>query len=321
MSDNISKDLPPSYGTLTATPFDQLLSSIKRTISVERNADDANPVEVARMRRFILYCLCIDYRHAVPNTFTTEDSQHFSHLHRTIVYLDAVHDDPDVTLTDRQRVELGSYIWRFVHEPCRALNIPTECAIITILRFVKYQDGYTNYKGCAHGLLHNIGPQRLAEKLWQDMNILIPRLLPSPAAQAAMIKRVNELATTYLSRIEGVEGSITPGTNATIGYTLTSNVVYSLTPRGQAYDKARASAIDTARLTSLLSPSHIAARMLECVPGMEKKRTEVIPLKPVAGSAERRKRRLDCPEAWTFIPSNNLPDLFEDRGAKYHCAM
>lgn len=321
MSSSISKDSPPSYETLSAAPSSQLLGSIQRTVAAERSADESNPVEVARLRRFILYCLCVDYRHAVPNTLSAEDTQHFFHLHKTITYLEDSHEDPQTTPTDRQRNELASYLWRFIHEPCRALGIPAECAVTTVLRFVKFQDGYATYKGCAYGLLHTIGPQRLAEKLWQDIHILLPRLLPVPKAQAAMIKRVNELAKTYFLTIEGVEGSITLGADELIGYNQAQTVSYTLTARGQAYDMARGDAVATARQSSSLSPSHMAQRMLQCIPGMDK-RPQVLAAKLVVAPVPPpgyKKKRLGYPNAWTFFESVHLPDLFEDRGAKYNC--
>ena len=239
MFTNTKKDAPPSYEAVENTSSARLLDGIQGTVAAERNASDANPVEVARMRRFIRYCLCVDYRHTVANSLSTEDTQHFSNLCQTINGLYDSHDRH--LLSASQRNELGAYLRRFVHEPCRALGIPAECAVLTVLRFVKFMDAFAGYKGCAYGVLHILGPTSLAQKLWLDTTVLIPRLFPSEA-QTAMLKRVNQLANVYFLNICGIEASIVPGDEA-FGYSHTQTVAYDLTERGKTYEKTRSKAI------------------------------------------------------------------------------
>ena len=60
---------------------------MRRAVAREQDAEEANPIEVDRVRRFLLYCLCVDYRHAVQHQVSAEDTQHFFNLNRTINYL------------------------------------------------------------------------------------------------------------------------------------------------------------------------------------------------------------------------------------------
>lgn len=318
MSYQASKDPPPAYDAPSASQSTRLINSAQHVVEQERNVEAANSVEVARLRRFLVYCLCVDYRHAVPTELSSEDTQHFVNLGNTICYLDASHE---AALKDCERTQLSAYLWRFVHQPCSALQVPAECAITIVLRFIKYQSSYAAYKGSAYGVLHTHGLERLAHKIWQDCHVLIPRLLPQEA-RTAMNNRVNQLATIYFENIRGVEGSITRG-DWDIGFEETQSIAYSLTARGRRYNSSRYHGTETAKQGPRLSPSHLFARLLQCLPGLNKRR-DVFPSTPghpVSEPEVRKKKFLSLPSSWTFHETAHIPDLFEDRGLRYQCDL
>lgn len=91
-----------------------------------------------------------------------------------------IRDSPTRThVTEYERCVLGPYFWKYLHKQCKRLSNPVECAVRAVARLVNYWDGMNRYQGCTHGVLHNARPERLANKLWLDRNILIPQLANS----------------------------------------------------------------------------------------------------------------------------------------------
>lgn len=185
---------PPPYEQIDTSTTDVFLDRIQSSVSRERDTSQCSHGEVERLRHFLLYCLCIDYRHGHTSSLSPEDSQHYLQMVKALRLLDAYHA---ADLNFSQRKEIGSYLWRYVHEPCKVLGIPAECAVVAVMRWEKFQNAFAGYKGCVFGLLHTFGPERLAQKLWLDVNVVIPRLLPDRLASNSMIFRVHEVSQIY----------------------------------------------------------------------------------------------------------------------------
>lgn len=311
-----SKDIPPAYEPLDQTASDRVLGHIQRSVREEHNIRDCNLAEATRLRNFLVFCLCTDYRHAVPVLLTPEDSRHFFQLEKTLSYLDAAYDRN--VLAGKDRIETASYLWRFIYEPCKVLRIPAELAVRAILRFAQYQNNFGSYKGCAFGLMHYDGPSKLAEKVWLDTQVVIPYLLPRREDQNSMIGRANTLAKLYFSEIEGVEGSITPGAE-NVEYAQVQSVSYALTARGEAYVSARKTCIGAARLGTMLSPAHVARRLAVTVPGIRLGRDA---FGGKENDAEKPKRNfMPYLRLWVWNQTLHLPDLFEERPGRLNCEL
>jgi len=311
-----SKDVPPAYETLTPAASHRLLRQARRTVTEEREINDCNLVEATRLRNFLVFCLCIDYRHAVPTVLTPEDSQHFFQLEKTLSYLDAAYDR--TMLAGRNRVETASYLWRYIYQPCKILRIPAESAVRAILRFAQYQNTFAQYKSCAFGLMHYDGPLRLAEKLWLDINVMIPHLLPVKEDQNSMIRRVNAIACLYFTEIDGIEGSIAPAADNT-EYRQVQSVTYSLTARGEAYVSARKTCISAAHLGTMLSPAHVARRLAVFVPDIRLGRDVFKSAKTGQNRGDLAKpmrKYMPYPRLWLWNRTLHLPNLFEERQGK-----
>jgi hypothetical protein len=89
-----------------------------------------------------------------------------------------------------------------------------------------------SYKGCAYGILHGDGPSYLAHKLWQDRNVLVPRLAKDPGSGQALTARLTDLARQFFVSIEGVHNSISADQDQ--GWGEDTDIFYTLTALGNS---------------------------------------------------------------------------------------
>jgi hypothetical protein len=126
------------------------------------------------MRKFLLYCLSVDYRYTGYYELPASEHEKYIEVRTIMADIRDLHNRTDIT--EHERCVLASYFWKHLHKPCKRLAIPVDCAVRAIARLAKYPNGMNRYTGCTHGVLHNAGTEVLANKLWQDRNILIPQL-------------------------------------------------------------------------------------------------------------------------------------------------
>ena len=178
-------------------------------------------------------------------------------------------------LTQHERVTLAPYFYKFLHAPCKSLGIPVDYVVQVFPRFVKYLDSAGSYKGCVFGLLHSQGAATIAKKLYYDRNIIILRISPNTTIRLGLIESLNQLARLYFYSIDGVEGSVSP-IPITGKFEEWQVISFQPTERGEAYVKARQSAIATAMQSSLVSLSHLTTKVKSAV-SLLIKRYEVFP--------------------------------------------
>ena len=313
---------PPPYDDVEASY--RLFGTIQTVLNSERGEDD-DPVETENMRKFLLYCLSVDYRFVGNYELPTSEREKYVELWDTMAKIRDSHDRTDIT--EYERCVLGPYLWKYLHKPCKRLSIPVECAVRAIARLVKYSDGMNRYKGCLHGVLHNAGPERLASKLWQDRNIVIPRLAGSELERQGLTAALTTFARQYFVTIDGVDSSISADRAGE--WDQDSKVSYSLTARGLYYGLAQSSSIGAAECDYARGCCEI---LRSCVQDLNQRRG----IFPEGKRAHDRRATWNGPgpltsghstdeglrshiRGWFWYPECHLPDFFEHRPGRDRC--
>lgn len=241
MSASQSKDHPPAYDD-EAQPSDAathtVLESITAAINAECDNPNDDPVETARMRNFLLFCLAVDYRVPCAVQISAPNRDHFLRISGNIFTMHCVW--PKHRLSAEDRTLLAPYFWKYLHSPCITLGIPVEAAVVAAHRFSKYLAQWGRYKGCIHGVLHNQGFKNLGRKLILDKNILIPRLLPNchDSLRIKLEKSLTEISNSYFAYIGDsltIDPNSGPANGVGAGFKNGQRAVYVLTERGRRY--------------------------------------------------------------------------------------
>lgn len=305
------------------------MNRLHTVVSKERTTSDTSRPEVERLRNFILYVLSIDYHRNTRVSLSCTDREHYAAMNNYLNDLEEAHDRTHLTSTER--AALAPYFWQYLHEPCKALAIPVECATVAILRFFHYQDKGARYKGSVYGILHTAGPEVLAQKLWLDRNIVMPRIISCGHERMDMIRGLNGVARMYFQSIDGTEGSAMTGSH-TGGWNETQTMSYTLNERGRSYEKCRNDVVATTAECISLSPKHWATRIKACITDITQRR-DVFPKRKEFSDAQGTWRgpepvpegtAAEChlwqrPYKWLLRPSVHLPDFFEHRPSKGSC--
>jgi hypothetical protein len=190
-------ETPPPYTPQTETP-DELIGHIQATVNHD-SGNDSNPIEVERVRNFLLFCLATDYRFSTSVVLSASDHEHFFELNRLLGDLRVSYLKPD--LTRGARISLAPYFWKYLYAPCKGLAIPVDHLVHTIIRFAKYSTVHGRYNGCCFGILHTKGTSWLAQKLWYDRSIIVPCILHhDTSALDGLISKTNAFGSNYYSR-------------------------------------------------------------------------------------------------------------------------
>jgi hypothetical protein len=226
-------DIPSAYDGVEASH--RLFGRIQSTLNSERDADgeDKDPIETENMRKFLLYCLATDYRFSVELELSATEREKYLEIGNLLSDLRRSHNKTNLTQFERR--VLAPYLWKYLHAPCKWLSIPVECAVTVIEHFAKYTNTFNQYKGCAYGVLHNSGPKMLAHKLWQDRNILLPRLVTGETRQA-FAACITDVVQQYFISIDGVDSNIYADEGS---WAEGLRISYNLTARGEAYASER----------------------------------------------------------------------------------
>jgi hypothetical protein len=147
------------------------------------------------MRKFLLYCLSVDYRYTGYYELPASEHEKYIEVRTIMADIRDLHNRTDIT--EHERCVLASYFWKHLHKPCKRLAIPVDCAVRAIARLAKYPNGMNRYTGCTHGVLHNAGTEVLANKLWQDRNILIPQLAAFELEKQGLTAALTTFARQY----------------------------------------------------------------------------------------------------------------------------
>lgn len=313
---------PPPYDDVEAS-F-RLFGTIQTVLNSERGEDD-DPKETESMRKFLLYCLSVDYRFVGHYELPASEREKYVELWDTMSKIRDAHNRTDIT--EYERCVLGPYLWKYLHKPCKRLSIPVECAVRATARLVKYSDGMNRYKGCLHGVLHNAGTERLANKLWQDRNILIPRLADSELERQGFTAALTTFARQYFVTIDGVNSVISADRFGEWDHD--SDVSYRLTARGLYYGLAQSSSMgaavgDYARgsweiLRSCVRDlGHRGGIFPEGKRAHDRRATWNGPGPLTSGNPTDAGLRSHL-RGWFWYPECHLPDFFEHRPGKDRC--
>ena len=232
-------------------------------------------------------------------------------------------------ITEYERCVLGPYFWKYLHKPCKRLSIPVECAVRAVARLVKYSSGMNRYKGCTHGVLHNAGPERLANKLWQDRNILIPQLANSELERQGLNAALTTFARQYYVTIDGVDSAVSRDEAGE--WDQDSKVSYNLTARGLYYGLAQSGSIGAAECGYARGSWEI---LRSCVQDLSQRCGNF----PEGKRAHDRRATWNGPgplisghrtdeglrshlRGWFWYPECHLPDFFENRPGRDRCDL
>lgn len=234
---NTDAQPPPPYAARDEGAADQI-RRISTAVNSERTQGSPEAhlfgdEEMTRTRNFLLYVLSLDYKYDSRATLSAQDRQHYSILSNMLVDADQSRGSLDLTAKERKR--LAAYMNFLLTIPCYQLAIPVDAMVVTLQRFFACQDARGKYKGSISGLMHVKGLPALAEKLYMDRNVLIPRIiLPTDSSlRRSLIHKLERVETLYFSSIDGIEGSTAPDEDVS-EWRATQTVQYTATERGLA---------------------------------------------------------------------------------------
>lgn len=302
------------------------MSKLQGVVSDETMVGTDAEDETERLRNFLIYTLALDYKRNKSAVLSSEDREHFTALSNLLNSLRTAHRNTHLHSTERQA--LAPYFWLYLHEPCKALAVPVECAAQAVLRFTKFQDYLGRYKGSTYGVLHSQGPDTLAYKLGMDRSVLIPRLVADPAVRRDMILGNISIGSMYFKELWAMEGSTMVSTRTqSNGWGEIQSIRYTLNERGEAYNSNRDQAKKTAEQGATLSPAHWASK-IKTVTSELLKRLEHFPdgkdvadtsgtwkdaWQPEPPGTHQDSHLWQRPYGWLQKRSTHLTDFFEHR--------
>lgn len=230
-------------------------------------------------RNLILQALSWDYQVRVNGNVIyrgSPDCVHYLEMHDILRKIRSIHGRAH--LTSYGRSALAPYFWKFLHAPCKSLGIPVESAIEIVLRHARYFGSNRSYpsmySGCIDGVIRDYGMQKLAEKLWMDQNILIPRVATSDEMRLNFAAGIKRATDEYFVSIQS-GGS--PGIVPNDMQSHSPAVSYTLNYQGRAFEETRQAAIRQA--TDPTAPLVEEVRMCMCILGRDLETVEPPPRK------------------------------------------
>jgi hypothetical protein len=323
---NINDDSPPHPHP--PPPYDdvevsrRLFGRIQTTLNAERGGEDTDPAETESLRKFLLYCLSVDYRFMERQALSACTRDKYVEIWSLMRTLRRSHDTID--LHERERTLLAPYLWKYLHRPCKRLSIPIELAVRVVDRFVKHMDSFNRYKGSVHRVLQSGGLETLAHKFWQDRSILIPRLADNEHMRRGLTECLTDVARQYFVSIDGVHSTIHAASDE--GWDEDVCVSYKLTARGESYDLARECTI----MASVLDYARIFHDTVAWCLSNVSHRRDIFPAGKIDsdkyaswnGPSEYYERNVGMQSTfrrWAWYPSLHIPDLFEHRPGADRC--
>lgn len=202
--DSEKKVQPPPYSQLNSSSSDAFLTRMTDHLSQDQSssATAAQDTEVARVRNFMIFMISIDYQCNTNAQLSATDREHFTTMHNQLRDLQKAHSC--VTPTPSHRQILGSYFWRHLHDPCKALHLPVECVLNAMSNLTKFTDYKGWYKGSCFAILQSSGVAGLAEKLYMDRSIVIPRLVYDQTLRKDYLRCLDQVREFYFLSIDGI---------------------------------------------------------------------------------------------------------------------
>lgn len=313
---------PPQYEPSKEIKL-QLFNRIQAAVQAERNSDiDACDSEVERMRKFLIYCLAVDYQFPGNFALLGPDREHF--LQMATLLNDIAHFHQRTHLTEDERKQLAPYFWKYLHEPCQGLSIPVESAAIIVVRFASVQSLWGRYKGTVQNTLNRGGIPKLAKTLYMDKHVLIPRLTSSAATRKTYLQQLERCARKYFVSFKNLD-SVAWGDEFAVpwqsgGWHHRSNLDYDLTARGRAYNATQAGRNGAMQRSKIIGFRFLIQDAVSAIKSAKARRASMSWGKAVSGDLVYPKSRPD-PDGWVFYGSMHLPDFLEFRPDKSRCDL
>lgn len=323
---------PPPYSKLENATPESFLAYVGDYVGTgqSQSISEVQEREVARVKNFMIFVLSMDYQCNPDAALSAADRDHFTAMQNMLIDLQKVHGR--VMPSGPERHNLASYFWTYLHEPCKELHLPVECVLAAVGNFTKFLNVRGRYKGSCFGLLQMKGLPFLAQKLYVDRSIVVPRLIDDPPERMQLDQAIDEVRAIYFHRIAGIEGSTMITDENERKWQQVQNVSYEANQKGRAYESQRNDVLESTLDSAALSLNHIRARVGRCIGDLVRR----------SGEVDRGERDADSPLTWrgsnldfrmwpsvacrpwhwTLNWANErsqfLPDFFENRWRAHH---
>lgn len=259
--------------------------------------------EVDRVRRLLSFSMSIDYQCNNQALLSAPDRDHFTTMANILSTLKQASQNTPILASERQ--QLAAYFWKYLHEPCKALDICPESVALCITRMLKYSNCYKgSYQGCCFNILQDHGLDALAIKLYLDQRILIPRIFEDLHTRHRMHSAPSEFRELYFSRIYGIEASTEAGFVSARDWAFLQTVTYDAIERGKQFERLRN--FCTVAASAQFSAKHWVDKVSRCVESL-KRRSKL-------GQDAKPRPRWGYPAGWWLFDDDvTLPNFIEER--------
>ena len=195
----------PSDDTSAAEFFDKLQTSVQRKGPQEFAGPHKQlDGQTERLRAFLRFAIRQDYSHGPKAYLSAEDRHCFTIMNK---YLRKLENEQ---YTRAEKVEMRTYFWVHLRQPCAKLEIPYDYVVATINRFFESLESDGRYKGAFPDLLRNKTLTDVASKIYLDETIIIPAIfaLDNDAEREEMLKGTQQMSKRWFATFRGVHGEI-----------------------------------------------------------------------------------------------------------------
>ena len=254
---------PPKYTSIAGSGTRDWVDEIQQGVDFAFT-HAALEDEVKRLRNFLTYVMCIDYKVNTSATMCAEDWEHYVKMGGMLAKLAPYGNHSKAS--DNERDTLRPYVLKYLHEPCKALAIPVFMAVMSIEAFSHGQTTEYGYEGGLNTMKRSM--KHLAVKVHMDRTIMIPRVVASTAEQAQLQTHLAKYIEVNFKILKGIESSFTSD-DPSARFDPFTTVTYVLTEAGKKFNDERQRALSAA--AAQLSPLHWTERVQNVLQRMMKR--------------------------------------------------
>ncbi|KJX94082.1 hypothetical protein TI39_contig4219g00005 [Zymoseptoria brevis] len=219
-------------------------------------ARDVLDRETERVRNMLRFVLSVDYQRNGSTSISATDREHFVHLADALRLVKSFPKrtprSPKTETCSPRAQTLAAYFTKYLHEPCKALQLPLDSVYTSIMFLGRYTDQGGRYKGALMGHFYDYGIDALATKFYMDRSILVPRLFTDLATQTDMLDAIKRAEVQIFDNISGMESSTM--IDADGKFVMMHSVTYEATELGRKMADTRKTVI--ARVCQDLTIQH-----------------------------------------------------------------
>ncbi|EKG10887.1 hypothetical protein MPH_11889 [Macrophomina phaseolina MS6] len=213
---------PPSYAEAVgrSEELTRVFDAVLETETRSAIFYDAPSHATERLTNFLRFVLTVDYHAALEEVghqvkecdatrchLAASDVHYFIRAAAFIAHYWRTNQNDPISgdLSEDDVVTCAEY-WEYILAPARSLGLPTTYVFTTIWQFSKEMDARGAYKGTLLRVFGTQGTLALANRLWVDRNIVIPRIYRGNDAFAGALSRlVDQVQAVYFVQLEGRE--------------------------------------------------------------------------------------------------------------------